>query len=97
MGSYLRTVFDTASGPNQWDEAKREKIASQCNDELAKQGEPRVYSAAKLHAWVGNSMYRHRQSIKKVHSSRHFSAIARAFGAHFRCFGGLKNRLKSCG
>ena len=70
VGSFLRTVFDTDNGPNQWDEERREKIAEQCNDELEKQGEARVYSAVKLHFWVGNTMYRHRQALKKAQELR---------------------------
>ena len=68
VGVVLHQLFKPeglTSGPT-WDDAQREQIAAQCNDELERQGEPRVYNVIKLHAWVGNVMYRHRQSLKRA-------------------------------
>lgn len=60
--SFLRPLWRPADGLPEWDDAKHDQIAEQCNDELEKQGEPRVYSAFKLQRWLGNVMYRHNKS-----------------------------------
>ena len=70
IGVFLRSIFKPEDGGAQWDDTRREEVVELTNDALEAQGEARTYTLAKLHGWVGNAMYRHRQKEKKAEELR---------------------------